>query len=204
MNSNLQKTLELLNDEDSLVRGSTIECLMEVGGESYLENVLPLMDDEDELVRASVVEYIMEYGDSSFEETLTKYSKDSSSLVRADIYRAFGFLEIEGAVTFLKERLKCEESPMPRAALLESIIKLSGELAYRDELIKLFKADTGEEKCFMANSLVGIALYYEELVAEVMAVLQSELERVEWKGIRESIQKNIEILVREYNCQRKV
>lgn len=162
---------------------------------------LKLLNDEDELVRASVVEYIMEYGDSSLEETLIRYSNDSSTLVRADIYRAFGFLELEGAVAFLQDRLNSEQQPMVRAALLESIIKLSGELAYRDELVRLFKAETGEEKCFMANSLVGIALYYEELVAEVKAILQDELERVEWRGIRESIQKNIDILIREYNLK---
>lgn len=201
MNDDLIKSLKLLNDKDGLVRGDAVEALMEIGGASCLTNVLPLLDDEDELVRASVVEYIMEYGDSSLEETLIRYSNDSSTLVRADIYRAFGFLELEGAVAFLQDRLNSEQQPMVRAALLESIIKLSGELDCRDELVRLFKAETGEEKCFMANSLVGIALYYEELVAEVKAILQVELEREEWKGIRESIQKNIDILIREYNLK---
>lgn len=168
--TDLERAIELCNNNDEEVRMRAIEALIPRDTQSIRSQIYKALDDVDELVRICALEWVQEYEASEFKEKAIKLTRDEDALVRAYAFDALGVIGTKSDIMFIK-----------------SFIKTASEREKTSIYIALHKL--GDP--FAINELYEILARKKDYRARIAAanMLDARIENIDWQEALSRIEK---------------
>ena len=178
-----------LRDPSEFVRNAALECLIGDRRRRYPLQVSRLLRDPQSIVRVTALECLVHYDARSHWRSAAKLLRDSDPLVRAYAAWALGALRAAASARYLKRALSKEKDVAARAGIAEALGRLGVPGDHIAVLAGLMRNRSANVRCFVANSLVGLAT--KKTRPQIIAILRDALRRERTVAGRECLRKNL-------------